>query len=365
MQVENIYTQAHQATTLVPSQMTQTLRSELPLNIDPTRQHLAYGLLQIPKLVSEMDSIQLVDKQRALVLMSQLLHDPQTIALAIKEKIIRILSNFLVSKDLVSRQKASECIALISRHHRGRLALLEANIIGQLGPLFKDENTLVKWHCSQIVLLLSAQKQGADQAMQAGLYSLLIQLLNGERMDLQASYLEIMRNMIRSAQPDVFPKLALETKSLDVLTDLASKSLTTQVVVGSCECIMMLCFYHELKAEAVQSNVISPLGLLLRHNKSEARAAAAGALMTISINCEAKKQMVREGHLDTLVSLLDDKNEVVLLNAIKAIENVAEDYRARFSLNMTVPKMEQLSRHVNENVGQAARNALGVINWRP
>ena len=61
--------------------------------------------------------------------------------------------------------------------------------------------------------------------------------------------------------------------------------------------------------------------------------------MTISIHCDAKKWLVRENALEKLVNLLDDKNELVLLNVIKTIGNCAEDYRGRFQLNMSAPKV--------------------------
>ena len=59
--------------------------------------------------------------------------------------------------------------------------------------------------------------------------------------------------------------------------------------------------------------------------------------MSISINCEAKKWIVRESCLERLISLLKDKDDLVLLNTIKAIGNCAEDYRGRFQLNSACP----------------------------
>jgi hypothetical protein len=81
---------------------------------------------------------------------------------------------------------------------------------------------------------------------------------------------------------------------------------------------MMLCFYHECKLAAVNSETISVVAKLISHRKASCRAAAAGALMSITINCDARKWMVREpGILDRLVILLNDKDETVLLNAMK------------------------------------------------
>jgi vesicle coat complex subunit len=91
---------------------------------------------------------------------------------------------------------------------------------------------------------------------------------------------------------------------------------------------------------AVNSDTISVVTKLSNHRKASCRAAAAGALMSITINCDAKKWIVREtGLLDRLVMLLDDKDEAVLLNSVKALANCAEDYRGRFQLSLSVGKV--------------------------
>jgi hypothetical protein len=69
------------------------------------------------------------------------------------------------------------------------------------------------------------------------------------------------------------------------------------------------------------------------------RAAAAGAVMSISIDVDAKKLLVRENVVRPLVKLLDDEDEGVQLNALKAITNCAEDYRGRFQLASFIEKV--------------------------
>ncbi|ORY51547.1 hypothetical protein BCR33DRAFT_458216 [Rhizoclosmatium globosum] len=56
---------------------------------------------------------------------------------------------------------------------------------------------------------------------------------------------------------------------------------------------------------------------MLSDRKSAVRAAAAGALMSITIDCEAKKFVVRENAINVLMNLLEDANESVVLNVIK------------------------------------------------
>jgi hypothetical protein len=99
--------------------------------------------------------------------------------------------------------------------------------------------------------------------------------------------------------------------------------------------------------------------------KAQVRAASAGALMSISIDVEAKKVLVRENAIPTLMKLLNDKDESVLLNTIKTISNCAEDYRGRFQLHGCFKKLEVFSKSENKLLADAALKAMKVITWRP
>jgi hypothetical protein len=65
--------------------------------------------------------------------------------------------------------------------------------------------------------------------------------------------------------------------------------------------------------------------------------------MSISINNDAKRVLVRDNALKTLIKLLDDENELVQLNSIKTMTNCSEDYRGRFLLNQSLEKVYQYS----------------------
>jgi hypothetical protein len=85
--------------------------------------------------VSELDSLKLGDRQTAVVLLSQLFHDPKYLAQAIRENVVAILVSFLKFEDLTCRQKASECLEIISRHGIGRSVILESGVLEHLSHL--------------------------------------------------------------------------------------------------------------------------------------------------------------------------------------------------------------------------------------
>lgn len=82
-----------------------------------------------------MDSLRLIDRQRAIVHLSNMFHNPATLSQAINENAIPILTSFLRNPDLTCRQKATECLEIISRHAIGRTAILQGSVLEGLSAL--------------------------------------------------------------------------------------------------------------------------------------------------------------------------------------------------------------------------------------
>ena len=147
-----------------------------------------------------MDSLKLIDRQKAIVLLSKLFHDPTNLSQAIHENIIRILTSFLRLDDLTCRQKATECIEIISRHELGRSAILEGAVLDHLANLINDPNDLIRVHINTTFARMTANKAGVDQVMRVGLFSKWVQLVNKEKVNIQALVLQSCRSCIRSAE---------------------------------------------------------------------------------------------------------------------------------------------------------------------
>lgn len=86
---------------------------------------------------------------------------------------------------------------------------------------------------------------------------------------------------------------------------------------------------------------------------------------SITIDCEAKRIMVRENAIAILTDLLLDENESVLLNVVKTITNCAEDYRGRFQLLGCIKKLEAFKFSSNTQLAESSKKAIQVITWRP
>jgi hypothetical protein len=144
--------------------LTAPLFNAYPPDTDPTRLQLAYGRRTIPKLVDEAMSDQLETRQRALISLAELFHNPEFIAQGLCENIVSKLTGMfrdaedIPTKDLTVRQKASECLAIISGYAVGRNALIKAASLFPISKLFDDEDAMVRRNAHTIFARCSVQK---------------------------------------------------------------------------------------------------------------------------------------------------------------------------------------------------------------
>nr|KAJ3420009.1 Presenilin-2 [Polyrhizophydium stewartii] len=272
------------------------LSSVLPRDVDPTKSHLAYGRQAIPKLIDQLDENKLFPRQRAIVFLADLFHSPENVSQGISEGIVPQLVSYLGSEDLTCRQKATEALDTIASHAIGRNDIIQRRVLKPLSGLFGDPDHLVRKHVFDTFAKTTTQR---EDVLEFGLFVPIIERLTTERMEIQVPMLETCYNCIRLGKPPAMPDMALGCEAMQIFTDIARRSLVSEVKVAACRCIMML---------------------------------------SITIDCDAKRIMVRENALTALTDLLSDSHELVQLNVIKTITNCAEDYRGRFQLHQCIRK---------------------------
>ncbi|KAJ3324374.1 Radial spoke head 14 [Blyttiomyces sp. JEL0837] len=350
---------------LTPAEMSKLLVPQLPPGVDPTKMKLAYGRRAIPKMIQEFARDSLFDNQKSLVFMARLLHNPENVSQALSEGIVPLLMGCVTDVDLCIKQQSTECMSILANHAVGRAALVAGNVLTSLAKLMDDPDDLVRKNLHEVIMKVAKIDEGVQGILVYNLLPMLVAKVSKERMDVQVLILETLYSCLRHGKEPWIPREAINCDAMAVLTNLLKNEPVTETKVAAAKCVMMLSFHKVGKELATKTDTINVLILLLSDRKSEVRAAAAGALMSITIDCDAKKHLVRENAVGTMIELLDDKNPSVLLNVIKLITNVAEDYRGRFQLHSCVKKLETFYDSPNKQLSQAARRAVQVITWRP
>ncbi|KAF6082832.1 radial spoke head 14-like protein [Phyllostomus discolor] len=98
-----------------------------PPNIDPTQAAIAYGCRALPKLNEELQSEDLLTRQKALMALCDLMHDPEHIYVAIGTGCLESLRVLLKDTNPLVRIKATEVLSIMATHNVGRWAAAYGN----------------------------------------------------------------------------------------------------------------------------------------------------------------------------------------------------------------------------------------------
>ncbi|EMP32160.1 Rhabdoid tumor deletion region protein 1 [Chelonia mydas] len=96
------------------------ISAKLPPDIDPTKAPIAFGERALPKLNEELQSPELLTRQRALMALCDLVHDPENVYQAIKLGFLDNLKYLLLDEDSTVREKTTEVLYIMATHNVGR-----------------------------------------------------------------------------------------------------------------------------------------------------------------------------------------------------------------------------------------------------
>ncbi|KAI9141450.1 armadillo-type protein [Paraphysoderma sedebokerense] len=301
--------------------------------------------------VEELSSSSIDIKQNALTHLTDILHDPYNISDGITSGLLGILRELVNDSEVTTRQKTTKLLMILAGtfdigQAKGRDALIENHIFEVLPPLVNDPDESVRMNVHRVYAAISMVAEVIPSILSqnsAIVQSLLIRLSSTkdpEPFFTQHLILTTLYNLTLSSE--LCAETAIALQAIPILTNLLiSKIGGTDVMVGAANVLQALSFGREGKKQIVKydddgkgdsSMTIKVLVEVLKHTSSEVRAAAAGALMSIAVDVEAKGLIIQENAVPLLSNLLKDPNDAVQLNALKTISAIAEDSRARFAL---------------------------------
>ncbi|BFZ04131.1 hypothetical protein BsWGS_07170 [Bradybaena similaris] len=335
------------------------ISGKYPPNVDPTKAPLAYGDRALPRLNRELKDTNKIVRQRAVMALSDHIHDPEHIATALRIGIGETLKTCLTDKDSTVRWKAVECLCTMSAYAIGRDSFLQLETIYPVANLFDDHEDIVRKYAHTCILRISETPPGAASIVEAQLISPLVEKLQTELDEIKELILDTLHFCIR-----VDIQSALEAGAMPVITMLLKHELTV-IRAKAARDIMDLSVSLEGKNVAVECGTVPLLRHMLTDQSADVRAKAAGAIMTIAITTKGKYTAIHALSIQPLTDLVDDINSEVRLNAIKALTCLAEAPEARQELTQHVIKIHNHEKDAVAAVAKAAKIAVKVITWLP
>ncbi|KAJ7375789.1 Radial spoke head 14 [Desmophyllum pertusum] len=304
---------------------------KLPPNIDPTKSRLAYGDRALPKLNRELNSPDLLTRQRALMSLCDVMHNPEHI---------------------------SE--GLNVGHAVGRDAFVDHKMIVPLSELFDDNVYQARRNAHRAIEMSVHMSPGTEGVVDAKLVPVLVGKLLKEEDEIKELILDTLHYCMT-----IETQSALESGAMESFTKLLTHKTAT-IRGKAARDVMDLSFPLDGKDKAVDVGAIPELVTLLADDNTDVRAQAAGAIMTITITTKGKNSAIEASAIPNLVKLLDDPESEVRLNALKAITTLSEAPLGRTTLLASVNEVSKLIHdHNSPAVRKAAQIAVQVITWKP
>ncbi|XP_006979134.1 radial spoke head 14 homolog [Peromyscus maniculatus bairdii] len=332
----------------------------MPPDIDPTKAAIAYGCRALPKLNEELQSPNLQTRQKALVALCDLMHDPEYVYEAINIGCLESLKTLLKDEDNLVRIKTTEVLYIMATHNVGRTGFLEHDIILALSHLLDDHQIVCRENLHQAYKHLAQLPAGARGIVNSGLIPSLVWNLHSEEEYIQEIILDTLAPCLQEDATE-----ALDSHAVPCFKEKL-QSENRQLRSKAARALIAISIPLEGKQQVWQHEVIPILVDLLLDPDEEVQGNVAGALMHAAVTTEGKYAALDVDAIAPLLELLcATTHSKVCLNTIKALTMLAEAPEGRRLLQPHLPTLRVFLQHKNEAIQRAAQIAIKVIEWKP
>ncbi|XP_034757689.1 radial spoke head 14 homolog isoform X2 [Acipenser ruthenus] len=335
------------------------ISGHLPPNIDCTKAPIAFGRRAVPKLNEELQNPELITRQRALMSLCDLVHDPEIALEAMRLGCLESLKRLLGDVDSTVRMKTTEIFYRLTTHNVGRIAFLKSDVILPLSQLFDEPVDVCRKNMHMAIEMMSEFPGGAVGLVEAGLIPRLVFKLTSELEEIQELILDTLHFCLC-----VDASEALASEAVSVLKEKLSHR-SARIRSKAARALMDISVPLEGKNKLCEEEVIPILVNLLGDPSPEVAASAAGALMSATVTTPGKYAALNADALPPLLGLVRSPQMNVCLNAVKAITVLAEAPEGRKELLKHLDLLEDLRGHDSEVTRRAAETAMRVITWKP
>lgn len=291
--------------------------------------------------------------------------NPQNIVKCVEAGAVKLLVQLMRHEDTVLRRSACKLVGRLSSHLIGFQEVLRENGMRNLLGKLNDPDEQCRQEVYTTLVALTDKQEGAQNCIDnRGVPMLVEKLKLGsnpviEPLVLQALYQCLMTD---AAQMEALLAGGMETMAALISAD---ENQSADVQRWATKNISQLSIPYAAKSKALQCGVPKHLAKLLKGNDPDLQLVAANALMSITIDVEAKKVALEIDLVSTLVrNLYQKKNDALLIASIKCLENIAEESRPMVLDALSVLRMLTLE-HPSGLIKKYAQQAIDIIRWTP
>jgi|LauGreSBDMM110SN_4_FD.fasta_scaffold10013_2 hypothetical protein len=339
----------------------------------------AFGLRKCPKLIEQVAGNNLALRQAALGVVCDELRNPMSASSLAANGALPLLAQLLDDPDFITRARSARALAVAANDACGLRALLDSNnkseeeggvrCIEKILIALSDPSEEVRASVCECIVRISNTNEGAMACVDNGAANAIVDALKtwtGSLLSLRSLLLQAL-NQIASSEQGL--KDALDSEAVQVCMNILDNDTNdTETISQAAKTLGFLCFDEAAKEIAIDCNGIPILFKLTHKQPVIVKAAVTMALMAITSTDEGKRQLLNGDGVDNLVSLLNEEDRIIRLNALKIVANAAVYPPIRERLLGDTGFMILLQRikdGVDDLLKRHATIAIAAVQWKP
>ena len=298
---------------------------------------IAFGRRHVYKLVDVLslpkDELTGEERARALRYLLGLLSNQESKAEAVGCNTAAPVTALLGDENAEVRKLSCETLATLSHFAQGRASIVAVDAITAVNKLLRDTDAGVRDAAAGFMSAVSKATDGAAAFLAAAegeVVGSIVEMLqdNGSSVAAKLRGIETLSNCTLTDE-GIFASLEAGVPAA-LLESLGGEDArkSPDMRMTTARCLKNLCQHTYGKVQALEGGVIPALAPMLRSRESDIRLQAAGALMGLTLEHEAKVPVAEAARKD-LVALLRDPSPFIAENALVAIQNCCEEPAAK------------------------------------
>uniref|UniRef100_A0A7S1XJA5 Radial spoke protein 8 n=1 Tax=Phaeomonas parva TaxID=124430 RepID=A0A7S1XJA5_9STRA len=337
---------------------------ENPPQIDKYSVVEAFGRRKCPKLVEQVQEEDVVLRVNALKVLCDEFRNPISVQGCIDAGVLQALHRHIKEGDDETRVWSSKALYLAAEDSNGRAAMLAEDTAGTMFPCLDDASVDVRNNILSALCSFSAGVEAVHRMVNVGYPAQLVTKAAKELASVKPLVLKLLRNLLKDERG---LNIVLDNEGVETCHGLLRHG-EEDVRTEAAQTLGFMCFAGLAKATAIGCGAVGRLVTILVDKSWRVRAAAAYALMVITIDDEGKKAFLPAGGVQPLLALLGDEEKLVRLNALKVMASVAvhPEVRAGFLADEScLERLEALTQSPDTLLAKHAIVAKDAVLWEP
>lgn len=332
-----------------------------PKHVIPTEIAVAYGGRRVRKLVDVLclptgsGSAEILpqhERARCMRYLLGVLTDQEAKAEAVGCDVAVPLANTLRGEKESGENKTLACKLLQSLAHslEGRNSIVAIDAVVAASALLKDDDVNVRIGAGEFLASMAKHNDGAVATLRAAEGNVLVLLANAAVEESPAATCgaktlccEILALLTTTDEGTV---AALKANTVTAMKKVFQSDSASEIPNGvflktaAARCLKNVCQHGVGKIKALEMGVVPLILPLLRSRDTDVRLQATGALACLTIENDAKIEVVNNSARFDLCALLRDSHKSVALNALVTLQQCAEHPSARKLIRECVSKRD-------------------------